>query len=784
MDYPVQIVTGPPGGGKSYWVVKRLVEEVLPIFKDVKVLTNIPIFWPDDPDRIVIQEFPRGWVPGGDLSGLPYEDERGALTDNERRMESVRNTVVIIDEAQEVLDKEHEQIWRELLGKARKRNTRYVFMSQSKDNLFKWLDDLAQVWLESINGGSLRDSVFGFRVHDLQNVWAKATGKWIEFFCKTEYGRRNRRWYALNKVPYKEFFDPKVGDHYDTKNGADCDESGGAVVTREYQQLSWPKLIYVVALRNWQVIPLTCVKFGLPFAAIGGSVLVWVWASHWRPTRPVVEPPVLTVSDRAVKAQQERVPVAAVGGVSSPAGPVVPTEKTGARSRVLRWCVLVALLLNCGCRVGAEKNPTTEVPHHVGRVPATPDPRVAVFGEGHSLDQVLGEVGIESHTDAVVAGPLVGREVLDLARSHGHSLNGKTLVPARKRPVSVPSELGQGVKGTVNVGGYPVKVVDDAEIDYWRDLSDVQHEAYCTELLIVSVTSSRSTQLSLIASGGGGLSVTYPSSSASPWWSGTNVQGVVSLAANGSVVNGRVVAHPLLTSSPSGSSTVHVGQKIPVMLAQSTVTNQTTTTLGTSLTYVTTGTNVTVRPTRVSASQVRLVGSVTLSAQVGEVDNVPVTEDRSLSLDHLVKLDQWAVVGRLDSVTSQSSGGVWWLSLGGAWSHSDDAFVVLAKCVQVHDGGPMHREPVSLGVKEVKEIAKGKDVSIKPGSPVWKKDVDALKEGVFTQSPQSQVSAPGTLGVSGPAVPGAVPGVTGQAGPFVGPLPGAVVPSQQQMLPQ
>jgi len=752
VDYPVSIVTGSPGSGKTYWVVMRLVKEILPVFTNVRVITNVPIFWWEDPDRVEVMEFESGWIPPGDTL--------------EERLEWGRDAIIIVDECQEVLSKESSQDWKEILGKARKRNTRWVLMTQSKENIYKWVDDLAGEWVESLNCGSLRDKVLGFRIEDLQELWAKLTGKWVESFEKTTYVKKQRRWKSTSV--YREFFNPAIGDRYDTKQGADVDEQGGAVVERAYKRLSWLKLLYVVGVRNAQVIPLAVLRIGLPVGMLAASC-VWMaggvgWLFWSKP-----ETPVLTVAERAVKAKLESVPVVVPAAAVAPAADHVKAAKVIPK-RVVVWLLVVALFVGC---VAAEKRVDVPIPEHVVRKSVTPDPKTAVYGDGHSLDEVLSGVGIESHTDAVVSGPLVGREVLDVARSHGHSLIGDKLVPARRRATPVPSELRAGIKGTIDVGGFPVKAVDDAEFDHWLDLSAVVHEAYCTEVLIVSVTSSRSTQLSAIANGAGTLAVTYPSNSALPWWTGTSIAAGVSLAANGAVVNGRVVAHPVLFGSPGASSNVHVGQKIPVMLAQSSVSNQTTTTIGTSLTYVQTGTTVTLRCLRVSETQARLTGNVTLSDQVSTINNVPVTDDRSLSVDHLVSLDQWQLVGRLDSATAKTSSGIRWLSLGGLWAYSDDTFVVLAKTMQVHRDSRLHvPSETAAGVPEV--VVKELEEKLqKAGGPEWKSDVEQVKPSqspALVQSPVAgvQPNAFGAVGGAGasPAVgvPGAVTGGTGSVG--------------------
>jgi hypothetical protein len=697
------LITGEPGSGKTYWCVKLLVEETLPFYEDLRVVTNVPLFLrPEWQERVTVIDFEAGWLPPGDTL--------------DEQLEYLRKTIIIIDEAHKVFNRHNEATIVSLIGLARKRDTQWILMSQSKKNLPDQCDDLAALWIECLKGSELRDEVFGFRIGDIQNLKAKLTGRYREFFQKTEYQRINRRWSPLNKKPYREWFIQDIGDCYDTKNGADFGDDGRATVRHDYQRFKWPTLLYIVGRRNAHVVPYFLFRNGsvLGFLAFGG---IGLWYSSQKfGAKP--RTPVVTVAER-VKLEERAKPVVAapVAPLRPAAAPVAPVVR-----RVVTWLLLLAVV---GCRgPGAAVSEGPAAEHHA-RADGRVEPRVAAFGGGHSLDGLLGDAGIKSSTGLQVDGPLVGREVLDAARGAGYSLKGDTLVPARKRVVPVPQELGE-VDGAANVGGYQVKLVSEDEVDRWRDMSAVVHEAYRTELCIMAVSASTSRDLSAIVSGQGNLTVSQPVS-ANPFSGKISV----ALALNGNVVTGRQIARPVLTSAPGASADVHVGQRIPVRLTTSTVTNQTTSTLGSSIQYIQTGTQVSMKPTRVSASQIRLAGNVTISEQTATIDGVPSTAERSLSVDHLVVLDSWTVLGRLDSASVKTSKG--WLALGNFKATSDETFVVVGKVIQVHRDERTHVDKVSES-----DLAKPVEIVPPPVNLTEKKDMPVF-DGPKVEKPAESI---------------------------------------------
>lgn len=691
-------ITGEMGSGKSYFCVKRLVEEVLPNYDEFKVLTNLPLFLnPEWEDRVTVETFERGWVPPGDS----IDDQ----------LEGLRDTIVIVDEYAQLSTRESGQNHLELISLARKRNTQWILISQSKDDFPKALDDRAGLWIECYKSSEMRDPVFGFRLYDLANLRAKITGKYVETMLKTEYLKRNRRWRACTRVPYRERMRQEIADQYDTKSGVDHDEQGNAVVVHDYQRFGFWRLLSIVARRNAHVVPYFVLRMSFVFGpfVVGGA---WLW---WLAATPAAPAKVVTPAER-VRIQTAEAPR------------VDPPRPVAAR-RVVTWCVMALACLLAGCRtVSPWSVPESPAVPHVGRPTAdSREPRAAVFGAGHSLDSVLADAGYKSQTGLSVDGPLIGRELLDAARHAGYGVRGDTLVPARKRAVPVPQELG-AVDGAVSVGGLPVKVVSEDELVQWQELSGVVHEAYQTELLIVACQSSRSRDLAAVASGQGVVTVSQPPAAVP--WSG---QARVSLSANGSQLQGREVARPILTSAPGASADVHVGNRIPVRLSQSTVA-QATTTVSDVVQYVTTGTQVGVRVSRVSASQVRLSGTVSVSQQTATVEGIPATAERTLSIDHLVQLGEWVCVGRLDAASDRSSSG--WLALGGLRSSADETFLVLSRVSQVHS------------------------------QPVAARDERAASVQVEGESGGHAVAAPPVQ-----VAPAAVPSVTPAAGPATSPGP-------------
>ena len=732
-DAQLTLVTGSPDSGKSYWMTKKVVREVLPYWKDKKVLTNIPMLL--DPERVQVEDFQPGWLPPGDTF--------------EERCESVRDTYVIIDEAWGVLTKENEDELLGMVALARKRNTHWYWMAQSKEDFPKRVQDLARYWIECYNGEDLRDESFGIRYGDLQNVSAKLTGQFREFFQRQEYRFINRRWTPVQRVPWREWFNPRIGECYDTKQGFDNDESGRARVVKEYELLTLWQVLSLAARRNVQCLPAISIKIGIPLVLVGGG-LVWGYQSLGK--RPALA--VVTPADRAAVEVRKEVAKA----VASPV-PVAPVRPPVAR-RVATWLLLIGLAV-VGCKGPSHHVGEMFAPAHVSRAGVGPEPHVAAYGAGHSLDSLLGSVGVVAETGLEVDGPLVGREVLDAARAAGYSVQGDKLVPARKRAVAVPQEIGN-TEETIDVGGFPVKMVDEAEVEQWRELGSVVHEAYRTELLVCSVTAAVSREVSAIVSGNGTLTVSHPAAVV-PFTG----RATVALAMQGSVVEAKEVARPVLTSAPGASANVHVGQKIPVRLATSSTTNGSTqTTIGSTLQFIQTGTKVEIKPERVSASQVRLSGSVTISQQTATVDGVPSTSERALTVDHLVKLDDWTVLGRLDSAAVRTSRG--WLSLGNLRATSDETFLVVARVIQVHRDEGLHGVKAAasdLAVKVVEVPAKPEAAGVQKrdeAKPDVKPPIEIKRDPVkVTVKPSGVTSPSGTSGNTSPHVDGAKQTSTG-----------------------
>ncbi len=316
------------------------------------------------------------------------------------------------------------------------------------------------------------------------------------------------------------------------------------------------------------------------------------------------------------------------------------------------------------------------VARHSGR--DVPSPRVALFGAGHSLDSALKDAGIEVRTGETVDGPLVGREVVQAARRFGFELDesGKRMLPVERKAVPVPDELREFVTTDVSkVGGYAVALATPGQIEQWRQLADVVHESYAIDLLICSVNDDQSRNLGLVTSATGSIDVGYPGKPVK-WGGGAKVK----LSADGSVVDAREVARPVLHASHDTQTDLHVGSRVPVRTTQTT-TDGTTRAVGATLSFISTGVEVSLKPSRVSTSQIRLTGSVSVSDQISVADGAPVTSERRVSVDQLLTLGEWSAVARLDRVVDQSSGA--WFGLGGTRHASSETFVVLARPRQV-----------------------------------------------------------------------------------------------------
>ncbi len=654
------IRTGPGGSGKTYWAVKWIMEEVLPYYTDSRIITNLPLLSKDR--RIVITDFGSDWsasMRADEGEGSMVVDSSGLVLDK---------SIIIVDEAHTIFSKANDHCLRKVIGLSRHHDIRWVFLSQSKDKLPGWVDEEAEIWFESANGRTLRDATFGIRLLDLQNVYAKIFGKFHEFFKLTEYVRANRRWKAIQT--YSEWFNKTVGDWYNTKNTGGASDTGEPVVVHDYMRFSLPVLLGLVCKRNWHVMPTFLLKNGLPilFVTVG---LGWMGWSYF--TRSSLHQKVAPVNPT---------PVVTLPSLSSvvPRAPEQSKPSTGLIQyrRVLTWSLICAALV--GCRGPTSSLRVNHDDLNVARQAKTdqPSPRLALFGAGHSLDSTLKAAGIEVLTGETVDGPLVGREVVEAARRLGFQLDasGKRMMPVERQAVPVPDELrGYVTTDVAQVGGYSVALATPGQIDQWRQLADVVHESYAIDLLICSVNDDQSRSLGLVTSASGSIDVSYPGKPLK-WGGGAKVK----LSADGSVVDAREVARPVLHASHDTQTDLHVGSRVPVRTTQTT-TDGTTRAVGATLTFVSTGVEVSVKPSRVSTTQIRLTGNVSVSDQTSVTDGAPVTSERRVTVDQLLTLGEWGAVARLDRVVDQSSGA--WFGLGGTRHASSETFVVLARPRQV-----------------------------------------------------------------------------------------------------
>lgn len=247
---------------------------------------------------------------------------------------------------------------------------------------------------------------------------------------------------------------------------------------------------------------------------------------------------------------------------------------------------------------------------------------------------------------------------------------------------------------------YPVALATPGQVDQWRDLADVVHECYSIDLLICSVSDDQTRNLGLVTSGNSDVTVAYPGK---PKFGAT---AKVRLTVDGAVVEAREVARPVLHAVHDGEVDLHVGSNVPVRTTQTT-TGGTTRAVGATLSYISIGIEVKLKPSRVSATQVRLTGVVSVSDQTSTSDGAPVTSERRVSIDQLLTLGQFGAVARLDRLSETSSGA--WFGFGGLRHAGSETFVVLACPKQVSKG----RGQSWAGVSSTGSLAVQSEVTIR-----------------------------------------------------------------------
>jgi len=677
-DVVLTVRTGVPGSGKSYWAVKEIYQNLLEFYgRDMKIVTNLPVARPDA--RIEVRE----WTES-DLDCPTYEE--------------YANCVLIIDEVQRFLNKKNAPGWLKFISEARHHDIRLQFLTQDKDNLPEGFDGLIDTWYESTNGQGERDPYIGMLIYDWSGIWAKLGFRFRNYFKITEYRKVERRWKAQGG--HQEWFDPAIGALYNSRNKSLTDTEAKEK-KHDYQRNGWFKFLRQVHHRNpgclFRAFGLACktvAPVGLGVGCLVGG-MIWFWSGSKKaesvaivrsePVRPL-SPSLahLVQAPAVVKVEEPKATTSVVQGVADVIAGKKPVKKA-IKKRVVSWCVLFCLVLvGCVSRNFDRIEPYADASHVVRKARSfAGDPGLAIQGAGHSLDEVAAVAGLSPADSGLeVEGPAVGREVIDKARLDlGLDVDGTKLVPARRRWVPVPAELGgdDDVADEIKVvGGRRVARVTQVERDLWRDVSDVRHECYCCECLLVSVNASDSKQLSIGVGAQASYTVQYPTVPGVAWWTGS---AAVSFKGDGTWVRGREIGRPVLRMPDGQSANIHVGGKFPYRLASSTSNvGGTQTTLGATVQNIVTGTEVTMTVKRCSQTQVEIKGSVKISATNGTNDSIPITTERSATLGQIIDLGKWQLAARLDSASVSRSGQ--WISLGGLFAGDEQTFVVLVRVVQ------------------------------------------------------------------------------------------------------
>jgi hypothetical protein len=177
---------------------------------------------------------------------------------------------------------------------------------------------------------------------------------------------------------------------------------------------------------------------------------------------------------------------------------------------------------------------------------------------------------------------------------------------------------------------------------------------------------------------------------------------------------GRIAAQPLFYLVDGEEARFHRGQRLPVQSVSVQTTSGTTTTQN-GVTYVSSGTEVTVKIREYGVSRVRLDATV----DINDVTNLnsqgnPTTDNRSFKCPAILENGGTYLIGAIELGRRRQGRGTW-LHWGQLWDESDDVLLVWAKCQRV-DGAGVVPEAAALHLQLRDEVQSGSGVIRLPGS--------------------------------------------------------------------
>ena len=257
MSDVIKLLTAPAGSGKSYSLVRELVDNWLPE-QQGDYWTNLPIFPEVIADHLEAKGHDREKVLsrikliGPDVTDSWRDGESGPWDFFAEK--GLQGALVVLDEAHEYCSKKHsrpsKKKWQQFLGQIRHRGCQLVMVSQHQDKLATELEREAGVSVLLSNADTTRDPFFKILQADWYELRAGLLGGgWKPCYFEIEHREVVGKWKETERRRYH--IDPEYFQFYDSFS---LPEQGGVKASaplREFEKRSKRGLVGWFLRRNW-----------------------------------------------------------------------------------------------------------------------------------------------------------------------------------------------------------------------------------------------------------------------------------------------------------------------------------------------------------------------------------------------------------------------------------------------------------------------------------------------------------------------------------------------------
>lgn len=252
----VRIRTGQPGSGKTYSVVRELLDWLGET--DGTVFHNLPL----NVDAFADHFVGSGTSPGRireRLVRIPEEVEqswrlcKSGPADYFDQFESIAGAWILIDEGHTVCARSHEashrRKWSAFTAELRHRGACLEFLTQHSSQIADEVEVHISCWIECRNRENERDPFCHIPMSDWWQFGAKLSGSYSAVVMAQEYTNQMRKWVPNDKLRQWPL-DPRFYVYYDSYAGP---KHGGASgrLPHPWESRSWPGLVWWFVRKHW-----------------------------------------------------------------------------------------------------------------------------------------------------------------------------------------------------------------------------------------------------------------------------------------------------------------------------------------------------------------------------------------------------------------------------------------------------------------------------------------------------------------------------------------------------